>query len=639
MPSPLLYTPLILIISHSPALALPPLRRQVSNNDTPSAPTTTVSPGGSGDSEGGGVRASASAGPTTTASTMSDVVSGDSGDGGDSTAGLSVSVVIPVVVIIVVCVLLAIGLKYRARIRQRLGRRQPGTNPTANSSMRTLTAEQLSGTPSRIDVNDVGGEGGSAARAAGRAAATAGGRGGRRGGARRARGDHLRRTESGRSVRTLPVYSKEAGDEELVLVRHRTNSTYSDESYTLDPVDENVEQRLMASQDSSPLHTASHTPLPLSPPPGEEDIELQTRPSSPDAPPHSAPAVPSAGSEAAQGTSDAARTNSITRRGWGEAPTYLEAMSSPSFPSRDADLEAGAGVPPPNTSLRTRTSSTFRDLLSRAGWGQGQSSRGDRSPISMSQHPSSATALPLLQPITSRHSTSSSLRPGSVSLSGYTSPWQSSLSISSPLPNTAVRASFDSTTLPRAGLSDDQMRFLSSNEAVNLAGIRLGEPPEGKRRRRSTNATMLSVMVFGEGSGSPGQEGGDERGEPPTWDQAENERRNSSALSLAESSRSRNGSFGGGEQVERARGAEAGEAEPQTARPEETATPGGESERASELEGEPRAGEDTLSPLTILSPSASHALTPTFEIEPPTPIASAAPSRVGSMVNPVSRSG
>jgi hypothetical protein len=29
----------------------------------------------------------------------------------------------------------------------------------------------------------------------------------------------VRRTESGHSVKTLPEYSKEAGDEELVLVR------------------------------------------------------------------------------------------------------------------------------------------------------------------------------------------------------------------------------------------------------------------------------------------------------------------------------------------------------------------------------------------------------------------------------------
>lgn len=35
----------------------------------------------------------------------------------------------------------------------------------------------------------------------------------------------MRRTESGRSVKTLPEYSKEAGDEELVLVRYVIRDT------------------------------------------------------------------------------------------------------------------------------------------------------------------------------------------------------------------------------------------------------------------------------------------------------------------------------------------------------------------------------------------------------------------------------
>ena len=37
---------------------------------------------------------------------------------------------------------------------------------------------------------------------------------------RRSRRRGVRRTDSGRSVKTLPEYSKEAGDEELVLVRY-----------------------------------------------------------------------------------------------------------------------------------------------------------------------------------------------------------------------------------------------------------------------------------------------------------------------------------------------------------------------------------------------------------------------------------
>lgn len=37
----------------------------------------------------------------------------------------------------------------------------------------------------------------------------------------------MRRTESGRSVKTLPEYSKEAGDEELVLVRYVASTASS----------------------------------------------------------------------------------------------------------------------------------------------------------------------------------------------------------------------------------------------------------------------------------------------------------------------------------------------------------------------------------------------------------------------------
>jgi hypothetical protein len=77
------------------------------------------------------------------------------------------------------------------------------------ASLVSLTAEDLAGT-------------GRSRRSNGTSGTTTNGAGngdgnGRR--QRRSRGRALRRTESGRSVKTLPEYSKEAGDEELVLVR------------------------------------------------------------------------------------------------------------------------------------------------------------------------------------------------------------------------------------------------------------------------------------------------------------------------------------------------------------------------------------------------------------------------------------
>lgn len=170
------------------------------------------------------------------------------------------------------------------------------------------------------------------------------------------------------------------------------------------------------------------------------------------------------------------RSDSTSRRQFGDAPTYLEAMSSPSF----EDLEAG--VPPPRTppTLRERTSSTIRNLLGRAG----------RTGSDTRQHIRSGSASSLLlQPQSSRMSTLSST-------SGSPGRMSPSIHISSPLPNTAVRASFDLSLLPRAGLSDDQMRYLASDEARNQVGVNLSSPPLGKRRRRS-DATLLDDVSPG----------------------------------------------------------------------------------------------------------------------------------------------
>lgn len=86
-------------------------------------------------------------------------------------------------------------LQVRAWRRKRRDRRPEALRAT---SLVSLTAEELAGTSGRNSSN---------------------GTNARRGRGRRPRGRALRRTESGRSVKTLPEYSKEAGDEELVLVR------------------------------------------------------------------------------------------------------------------------------------------------------------------------------------------------------------------------------------------------------------------------------------------------------------------------------------------------------------------------------------------------------------------------------------
>lgn len=208
--------------------------------------------------------------------------------------------------------------------------------------------------------------------------------------------------------------------------------------------------------------------------------------------------------------------SSASRRGWGEAPTYLEAMSSPSF--SEPTLEAG--VPPPRMpSLRTRTGNSVRDLLSRAGMTFAPSTYRPAGRDMQQRH--SSTSL-LLQPQQSRLSnmTASSRRSRDgrdASASPYTSPWASTLSlhISSPVPNSAVRASFDDTSFPRAGLSNDQMRFLSSQEAVNMAGVKMGDVPTNKRRRPSMGLTLV------EANSSQLPETEVREAPPPTWDEVQ----------------------------------------------------------------------------------------------------------------------
>jgi len=97
-------------------------------------------------------------------------------------------------------------ISHRRWQRKRSGRQSEGDHAAALVS---LTAEDLAGTGRSRRSN---GTSGTTANIVGN-----GNGNGRR--ARRSRGRGLRRTESARSVKTLPEYSKEAGDEELVLVR------------------------------------------------------------------------------------------------------------------------------------------------------------------------------------------------------------------------------------------------------------------------------------------------------------------------------------------------------------------------------------------------------------------------------------
>ena len=263
---------------------------------------------------------------------------------------------------------------------------------------------------------------------------------------------------------------------------------------------------------------------------------------------------------------------SLTRRGWGEAPTYLEAMSSPD----PRQLEAQVGVPPPRNS--PQRGGTIRNLLSRAGG----SLRLSNQQRQMTERPGSVTSL-LLQPQTSRLSTI-------TGASGqYSSPWSSTASlmnISSPIPNTAVRASFE---MPRAGLSDDQMRYISTPAAVNLVGVKLGDPPIGRRRSRSV-ATQESAELESR-----------EQVPPPSWEEVDGERRRIEA----ETRRGLAKPVNHGAEMNRESNGEA------SSSGEVSATPSVPPTSEVPIQGE------TLAMSTLSIP----AVAPTVEVEPPTPVA------------------
>jgi len=145
----------------------------------------------------------------------SDSASGDSSAAVPLSAIIATSTILGVGILIVLSVSLALASRYEltSEIQIRRWKAKKATRQaegTRATSLISITAEDLAGTrrngrtdnSATADTNVVGNGNGN----------------GRRG--RRSRGRALRRTESGRSVKTLPEYSKEAGDEELVLVRY-----------------------------------------------------------------------------------------------------------------------------------------------------------------------------------------------------------------------------------------------------------------------------------------------------------------------------------------------------------------------------------------------------------------------------------
>lgn len=253
------------------------------------------------------------------------------------------------------------------------------------------------------------------------------------------------------------------------------------------------------------------------------------------------------------GSSAPHRTPSTTRRGWGEAPTYLEAMSSPN----PDDLPVPrADVPGPKRSTTDnlrRTASGIRDLLSKpfgptAFRAPSPSNGAPSRPTGNRSRAESQSAL--LHPTMSRFSTISN------NSSSFNSPWTStaSLLISAPVPNSARRASFNHQELPRSGLTDQQMKFLASSEAVNLIGVRIEDSTsssqvssqtQGRRRRRSEAAgSALDLESLGYGFASPRSARSRSRAAsftaadledlaegvlPPSWEEVDGERRRSEA--------------------------------------------------------------------------------------------------------------
>ncbi|WWC88722.1 uncharacterized protein L201_003635 [Kwoniella dendrophila CBS 6074] len=646
------------------------------------------------------------------------------GGGGSIT---TIEIVIPVVIIVVVAIVLIISIKYRAKLSS-LFKSTSLSRISGSSTTRTnITAEQLSGHSSSNSATNIDQNPGSTTTAPLTAAE-------RRARRIRDRERNIRRTESGRSVKTLPVYSKDAGDEELVLVRQRSQSSFSSGSFTDDDAypDEgpegDIERGLLPAHDrsnstrSSRTHNANDENAESSGTrgAGEEEQQAETAvgespsPITDESPHQSQTTRLSSNSDPSphQRSDSLARRESLARRSWGLAPTYLEAMSSPlSYP----ESSDNSSTTVPKDTLRTRTSSTFRGLLSRAGFNQPSAPSSSRSTQQMRENRNSSTSL-LLQPTTSRMSTNTATssymlsrsRSPSTSTTNIASnpitglPWESTnslLMISSPMPNTTLRSSFDSSSLPKAGLSEDQMKFLSSKEAINTIGIKFNnndndETPQYRKRSKSKSTvqgnssidlTFLRYQNQAEGSGiGPSRRGSNENRHEeeislPSWEMSEQLRRQNEAFERRNLSRPvssdgkardnaestdqngiSTGDFSG--TSEQPNGGTASDATPEQqsnqAKPNSTIKPIPPpiqvniiSEPREQDIGTPASSNtfmtaqpsptSTITPHTTTNPNTltsatfttpntlmNSAMTPRFEVEPPTPIVSTPPPRV-----------
>jgi hypothetical protein len=187
----------------------------------------------------------------------------------------------------------------------------------------------------------------------------------------------------------------------------------------------------------------------------------------------------------------------MTQSDMGQAPTYLEAMSSIDLTEvARGDIEEGGQA-------RSKPASAFRGLLGRM---RPDKRMEPQQPMTSQQASTSLASLILSQ-------SRSSLNPNSST---------ASLTISGPVQNSAVRASLDQSDLPSAGLSEQQMKFLGSPEVIGLVGRPFGEG-EGQRRSRRSSSFAASVSP----SVVPDEPS------PPSWESLEQTRREEEARARA----------------------------------------------------------------------------------------------------------
>ncbi|ORX40042.1 hypothetical protein BD324DRAFT_252838 [Kockovaella imperatae] len=273
---------------------------------------------------------------------------------------------------------------------------------------------------------------------------------------------YLSRQESGASVRSLPRYSIQAGEQELVLARQSSNLA--------------------------------------------EELYRQNRiPNSGESADHQ---LPTGGSI----IGSLMRTVTSTSLSRGPAPSYLEATVSS---TQGSDVERGTiERVPTNQKEASQPSSGFRRFFTMPRFG-GKSQPTQRSTdvpemtqlavprpavtttrahVDSHSQPRNSSQSLLLRPLDSRHSTDSSGSHGRHSTIG-----------GSP----SFRTSYDA---PRAGFTPDQMRFLSAHEGIDLTRVHIGAQESGGARippprfeEVESNGSRGVEVVTGasEGEGSP----------------------------------------------------------------------------------------------------------------------------------------